>query len=358
MVRAAVFTGVDQPQSIETLEAAEPGPGQVAVRMGASGVCHTEESIRTGALPVPPPMVLGHEGAGVVDAVGPGVSSVRPGDTVVLASVAQCGTCWMCARGAFVNCEGVAERRPTLRRADGAAVPSFAGLGTFGDYAVVDENAAVAVRTDLPVEQLALIGCGVITGMGAALNTAKVQPGSTVAVVGLGGIGQSIIQGAKVAGASTIVAIDPLANKRDMAARLGATHTVNPADGDVGEQVRSLTDGRGADYSFEAVGLESAINDAWAAAREAGTVTIVGFAAFDATFTLSAPGVVLEHKTLHASKYGSANIRKDFQLIADLAAAGHIDLGSMVTRTLTLDEVDGAFEAMNAGEVIRSVIRY
>ena len=214
----------------------------------------------------------------------------------------------------------------------------------------------VKVETDLPAEQLALIGCGVTTGVGAALNTAQIKPGSTVAVIGCGGVGQSVIQGARIAGASRIFAVDPVEMKRKTAEQLGATDLIDPADGDPVEQVQALTGGRGADYAFEVIGLPETILQAYTMARRGGTAVVVGMSAFDATVTLPAFELFYDEKTLLGCMYGGAQVRRDFPRFVRLVETGRLDIGSMVSRRIKLDEVNDAFRAMEAGEVIRSVI--
>jgi S-(hydroxymethyl)glutathione dehydrogenase/alcohol dehydrogenase len=242
------------------------------------------------------------------------------------------------------------------RRADGKAVYSMSGLGTFADEMISHEWSLVAVETDLPAEQLALIGCGVMTGVGAVLNTAAVQPGSTVAVIGLGGVGQSVIQGARVAGAARVLAIDPVAMKRQTAADLGASDLIDPAEGDVARQVQALTGGRGADYTFEVVGRPETMVQARDATRPGGTTVIVGMPAFDATVTFPAYSLFYDEKRLLGCNFGSAHVRRDFPRLVTLIEDGALDIGHMVTRRIGLDDVNDAFAAMTAGEVIRSVI--
>jgi S-(hydroxymethyl)glutathione dehydrogenase/alcohol dehydrogenase len=233
---------------------------------------------------------------------------------------------------------------------------AFTGLGTFAEAIVVDHTSVVAIRSDLPDEQLALLGCGVTTGIGAALNTAAVEPGSSVVVIGCGGVGQSVVQGARIAGAGTIIAVDPVALKRETATTLGATHTVDPADGNAVEAVRAITGGRGVDYAFEVIGLPETIREAYDMARRGGTAVVVGMSRVDAEVSFPAFALFHQAKTIVGSHYGSARVRRDFQRLIDLAETGRLDLGAMVSRLITLDEVEDAFRAMEAGEVIRSVI--
>jgi S-(hydroxymethyl)glutathione dehydrogenase/alcohol dehydrogenase len=233
---------------------------------------------------------------------------------------------------------------------------AMTGLGTFAEQMTVDESAVVKVQTDVPAEQLALIGCGVTTGVGAALNTAAVKPGSSVAVIGCGGVGQAVIQGARIAGAARIFAIDPVELKRKAAEQLGATDLIDPADGDPVEQVKAATGGRGADYAFEVIGLPETIVQAYMTARRGGTAVVVGMPRWDSQVTLPGFGLFFEEKKLLGCVYGSAQVRRDFPRFVDLVETGRLDLNAMVSRRVKLDEINDAFRAMQAGEVIRSVI--
>ncbi|MFI5047947.1 MAG: Zn-dependent alcohol dehydrogenase [Acidimicrobiia bacterium] len=357
-MKAAILTAYGEPLSVEDVTLGDLGPRGVRVHIEASGVCHSDLSAATGAVPIGVPMILGHEGAGTVLAVGPEVTRVQPGDHVIASFVPACGDCWFCLHDQSQLCEGMgaASYAPKGTRPDGTPVRAFTGLGTFAEEMLVDESAVVRVQTELPADQLALIGCGVTTGVGAALNTAQVTPGSTVAVIGCGGVGQSVIQGARIAGAARIFAIDPVAMKRETAARLGATDLVDPAAGDPVQQVKDATGGRGADYAFEVIGLPETITQAYATARRGGTVVVVGMARSDATVTFSAMSLFYEGKRILGCVYGGSQVRRDFPRFVQLAETGRLDLGALVTRHIHLDEVDDAFRAMQAGEVIRSVI--
>jgi S-(hydroxymethyl)glutathione dehydrogenase/alcohol dehydrogenase len=357
-VRAALFVGQDQPLAIEDLEPLPPGPRDVVVRVGASGVCHSDLSIMRGYAPLPPPMILGHEGVGKVEEVGAEVTRVAVGDRVIGSFVAACGTCWYCLRDQSHLCEHAFEMsvNPRATRADGTITPAMTGLGTFSDVMTVNEASVVKIETDLPDEQLALIGCGVTTGVGAALNTGKVQPGSTVAVIGCGGVGQAVIQGARIAGAARIIAIDPVELKRKTSEQLGATDLVDPTTGDVVTQVKDLTGGRGADYAFEVIGAPDRVVEAWNMTRPGGTTVVVGMPRMEDTVTLSQFQLFYEEKNLKGCVYGSAQVRRDFGRFVNLIETGRLDVGAMVSRRIKLDEVNDAFRAMEAGEVIRSVI--
>src|SRR5437016_4888284 len=357
-MRAAVFVGQEQPLVVEDVTPIALGPRDVTVRIAASGVCHSDVSIIHGYVPLPPPCVLGHEGAGTVEEVGPEVTRVRPGDRVVATFVPNCGRCWFCVHGKPNLCERSFETTmaPRGTRPDGTPFTAFSGLGTFADAMTVGEESVIKVDTDLPDEQLALIGCGVTTGVGAALNTARIEPGSSVAVIGCGGVGQAVIQGARIAGAGRIFAVDPVELKRKTAEQLGATDLVDPAAGDPVGQVKAATGGRGADYAFEVIGLPDTILQAYNTARRGGTVVIVGMPRIEHTVTFPAIQLFAESKKMLGCFYGSAQVRRDFPRFIDLVETGRLDIGSMVSRRIKLDQVNEAFAAMQAGEVIRSVI--
>jgi S-(hydroxymethyl)glutathione dehydrogenase/alcohol dehydrogenase len=357
-MKAAVYVGDPKTLAFEELKPNPPGPRDVVVEIGASGVCHSDLSIMRGYVPVPPGMVLGHEGAGRVAEVGAEVSRVSKGDRVVASFVPACGACWHCLREQTELCERENEISMQMRgaRHDGNPYFCMTGLGTFSNVMTVDEASVVRVETDLPDAQLALIGCGVTTGVGAALNTARVRPGATVAVLGCGGVGQAVIQGARIAGAGRIIAIDPQPLKRTTATKLGATDVVDPSAADPVEQVRALTGGRGVDYAFEVIGLPETIVTTYNLARRGGEVIVVGMARYDAQFTLPAFDVFYSQKTLKGSKYGSAQVRRDFPRFVELIETGRLDISSMVSKMIKLEAVNDAFRAMEAGEVIRSVI--
>lgn len=357
-MRVAMFVESDQDLVIEEVDAMAPGPNDVVVRIGASGVCHSDLSIINGSLPLPPPCILGHEGTGIVEEVGPSVAGFRPGDRVIASFVPNCGHCFFCVRGQANLCDQtlIVGMTPRATRADGSIAGGFTGLGTFSDVMTVHESSLVKIETDLPDQQLALIGCGVTTGVGAVLNTAAVEPGSTVAVIGCGGVGQAVIQGARIAGAARIIAIDPVELKRKAAEQLGATDLVDPAAGDPVAAVAALTGGRGADYAFEVIGLPETILQAWGTARRGGTVVIVGMPRLDSQVTLPGFGLFFDEKKLLGCVYGSAQVRRDFPRFIGLVESGQLDLSSLVSRRIQLEDVNDAFAAMQAGEVIRSVI--
>jgi S-(hydroxymethyl)glutathione dehydrogenase/alcohol dehydrogenase len=357
-MRAAIFVEPNGDMVVEDVQAADPGPRDVVVRVTASGVCHSDLSVINGTLPMPPPAILGHEGTGVVEDVGAEVSRVKRGDRVIGSFIPACGVCWYCRNYQSNLCEQTyaVMGTPRATRSDGSPLVTMTGLGTFSDVMTCDEISLVKVDTDLPDEQLALIGCGVTTGVGAALNTAKVVPGSTVAVVGCGGVGQAVIQGASIAGASRIIAIDPVELKRKTALQLGATDTIDPSAGNATAEVRELTGGRGADYAFEVIGNPVTVAQAFEMTRPGGACVVVGVPRFDQSIELPSMSLVLQEKRVLGTVYGSAQVNRDFPRLIGLIEQGRLDVGDMVSRRIKLDEINDAFTAMQAGEVIRSVI--
>lgn len=357
-MRVAVAYEAGKPLVLEDLPVPTVGPRDVLVRIAASGICHTDLNVIEGRSALQLPIVPGHEATGVVEEVGAEVRRVRPGDRVLASVSPACGSCWWCVNGMSNHCE----RGPLVQTAtrfaldDGRTARAVCGCGSFAEAMVVDEASVVAVETDLPDEQLALLGCGVTTGVGAALNTAQVSPGSTVAVIGCGGVGQSVIQGARIGGAATIIAIDPATSRREAALRVGATHAVDPDEADPVEQVRALTSGRGADYGFEVVGLPELMTQAYALTRMEGTVTLVGMPAMGATVTLPAIPAVFSGKKLVGSPVGGSQILRDFPRFIRLAESGRLDLGQMVSRRIKLGDVNEGIELTHAAEGIRTVI--
>jgi S-(hydroxymethyl)glutathione dehydrogenase/alcohol dehydrogenase len=344
---------------VEELSLRAPGPGEVVVQIAASGVCRSDLSIVDGTIPHPLPAVLGHEGAGVVAECGPGVRTLAPGDHVVLSWVAPCRHCFQCLHGHPELCEHGMDHawaQPYATDGGGAGLLAAFGTATFGEATVIPETACVKIDRDFPLELAALVGCGVVTGVGAILNSAHVQPGESVAVVGCGGVGLSAIQGARLAGASPIIAVDRVAAKLDLARTCGATHTVDASTGGVAEVVRELTGGRGVDHGVEVVGRSDTIALAYDLTRRAGTVTIVGAGAFDDMVSFGAMQLMVDSKTVRGCVYGGTDPERDFPAMARLHEAGVLDLGVLATRTIALDDVNAAFAAMEAGEVARSVI--
>ena len=365
-MRAAVLRETGGPLSVEDVELADPGSGEVTVRLAASGVCHSDWNVVTGATPNPLPAVLGHEGAGVVEAVGAGVTEVAEGDHVILSWLPACGKCFYCVAGRGVLCdvamadmfEGTLPGGTLALSQNGESLYHYSYLSTFAERCVVAESCCVPVRRDAPLPVAALVGCAVMTGFGAAVLRAQVAPGSAAVVYGAGGVGLSAILGCKLAGARTIVAADPVRFKRQTALALGATHALDPSAEDVPAALRELTDGRGADYAFDTAGAPGVVAQAYEAVRRGGTVVAVGIPPVGATADLPAPSLPREEKVVTGSFYGSCRPRVDMPLVVDLYMEGRLDLDALVSRTYPLAEINEAFAAMNGGEVARAVIGF
>jgi S-(hydroxymethyl)glutathione dehydrogenase/alcohol dehydrogenase len=360
-VRAAVLrqTGDENLEIRDDVEVVEPGAGEVKVRIHATGVCHSDLSGMTGTIPQPAPAVLGHEGAGVIAELGEGVTSVKVGDHVIVAWSPPCGLCAFCVdRKSPHLCSAVqinAIMTPHFRL-DGEPIFGFAGTGTFAEEIVLPQQAVVPIDPTVPLEIASLIGCGVMTGVGAAINTAKVEPGSTVVVFGCGGVGISAIQGARIAGAAEIVAVDLLESKLDDAKRLGATHGTTP-DG-LASLSNEITGGDGFDYAFEAIGNPVTMRAAYDAVRRGGSAVIIGVGKADAMLSFSAFELFYSEKRLIGSYYGSADVRSDFHRLLRLWRAGKLDLEGMISRKLDIGEINDAFAAMRRGEMIRQVVQF
>jgi NDMA-dependent alcohol dehydrogenase len=358
---------MNEPLSIEELDLEAPKAGEVKVKMGASGVCHSDLSVQNGTLFGAYPIVLGHEGAGVITEVGDGVEGLAAGDHVVISWVPQCGECFFCKRGQGFLCEagqaglatgGLMDGTPRFSK-DGSPVMQMACTGTFAEEVVIPSIGAVKVPDDIPLEIAALIGCGVLTGVGAALNTADIKPGDTVAVVGCGGVGLNVIQGAKIAGAERIIAVDMIENKLKMAEQFGATDLVDASKGDAVSQVMELTDQRGADVAFEVIGLKETIDQTINMARRGGQAILVGVPRMEVMLELPAFfAVVLMAKTVKGCWYGSSNVHTEVPRLIGLYKEGKLMLDELISRRIQLDDVNDAFRAMEAGEVARSVINY
>jgi len=350
-----------KPQStvvVEEVELAKPSGSEVLVRLMASGVCHSDWHILKGEWGDRQfPLILGHEGAGVVEAVGDAVRNVKPGDHVILSWRTSCGICEMCQRGWPALCDRspAVSSRP-VRRGGSDPLGLAGGLGTFAEYALVQEVAAVPIDPDIPFAQASLVGCGVTTGVGAVINTAKVEPGATVAVFGCGGVGLNCIQGAVIAGASQIIAVDMLDNKLEMARSFGATDTVNASREDPVERIRELTGGRGVHYAFEAIGLvEAPFVQSILCTRKRGVSVWVGHAPLNTKVTIDARDLIQE-KTVIASFYGSARPHIDFPRLLKLYQEGRLKLDELITKRFPLSGVNEAFAALGRGEVARSVL--
>jgi S-(hydroxymethyl)glutathione dehydrogenase/alcohol dehydrogenase len=348
--------------SVADVDLDEPKTGEVLVKMKATGVCHSDLSIINGTIRWKLPSVLGHEGAGIVEKVGEGVTQVKAGDHVVLSFVPNCGQCYNCERAEPHMCR---MNKPHGGLLDGTSRVSYKGseisvmsfLGNMAEYCVVPEACVVAVDKTHDFKAAALVGCGVTTGVGAAIKTAEVKPGSTVAVFGCGGVGLNVIQGARIAGASKIIAVDLSKEKMEMAVAFGATDTVAPG-GDAFKEVLNLTNGIGVDYAFEVVGSGKLVEACFKATRANGTTVLVGVGSADDRFSLNAMIVPFTGKTIKGCMYGSANFKVDFPMYLELYRQKKLDLDSLVTRTYTIDEAPEAFADMESGKNARGVIVY
>lgn len=335
------------------------GPDQVKVQIKATGVCHSDLSTLTGVLPTMPPSVIGHEGSGVIAEIGAHVTNVAVGDHVVVNWSPDCGICPECLRGEPYLCMafiGQAFGEPRFLLGDGTPAFGMAGVGTWAEEMVVPFQAVIKIAQDVPFEYAALLGCGIPTGVGAAINTAKVKPGSKVAVIGAGGVGLSVIQGARISGAATILAVDPNETKHDIAKHFGATHTATLDN--LTETNGLLTLGQGFDYVFEVVGKAAAIQTAWSITRRGGDVIVVGAGAGDDNWTQNAFSLLFEGKTLKASLYGGCDLKRDIPIFVDLWRAGKLDLESLITRRIRFEDLNDAIEALKDGNVIRQVVLF
>ena len=359
-MKAAVLREVDRPLEVEEVQVDNPGPREVLIRTGATGVCHSDLHFLEGKYSIAMPAILGHEAAGTVEAVGNQVSYLKPGDTVITCLSVFCGHCDRCLSGRPVLCRrDDVVRGPNessrLRQGD-TPITQMAQISSFAEQMLVHENATVKVRDDIPFEQLALIGCGVTTGVGAALNTAKVEPGSTVAVIGCGGVGLSVIQGAILAGALRVIAIDAVETKLTMAREFGATDVIDASTGDVVEKIRDLTDG-GVDYSFEAIGKKETAEQAFAMLTAGGAATIIGMIPQGTKIELDGPSFLRERK-IQGSSMGSNRFRVDMPRYIEFYLQGRLKLDQMVSQRMDLGQINEAFEDMNQGNVARTVINF
>jgi S-(hydroxymethyl)glutathione dehydrogenase/alcohol dehydrogenase len=358
-MKAALFHGPLQPLTIEDVEIDQPIGNEVLVRIVASGVCHSDLHFVDGLYPMPAPAILGHEAAGIVEAVGPQVEEFAPGDHVIACLSGFCGRCDYCLTGSTHLCS----RRPMRKRDEapritykGAPVTQMALLGAYAEKILVHENSVVKIGSDFPLDRAALIGCGVTTGVGAALNTAKVTPGSTVAVFGAGGIGLSAIQGARIAGARMIIAVDVHENKLATSREFGATHIVDASSRDPVQAIVDIT-GDGVDFSFEAIGLKQTAEQAFDCLRAGGTATIIGMIPVGQKIELDGR-VFLREKKIQGSSMGSNHFKVDMPKYIDFYNQGRLKLDEMITVRGRLEDVNEAFRAMKAGEVARTVLMF
>ncbi|NJP24968.1 S-(hydroxymethyl)mycothiol dehydrogenase [Microbispora hainanensis] len=355
-VRGVVARGKGQPVSLETIVVPDPGPGEALVAVQACGVCHTDLHYREGGINDDFPFLLGHEAAGVVEAVGEGVTDVAPGDFVILNWRAVCGQCRACLRGRPQYCFATHNATQKMTLADGTPLSPALGIGAFADKTLVAAGQCTKVDPSASPVAVGLLGCGIMAGLGAAINTGGVTRGDSVAVIGCGGVGDAAVAGAHLAGATTIIAVDVDDTKLEWARRFGATHTVNSRETDPVEAIRELTGGFGADVVIEAVGRPETYKQAFYARDLAGTVVLVGVPTPEMRLELPLLDVFGRGGALKSSWYGDCLPSRDFPMLVSLYQQGRLDLDAFVTETIALEDVEAAFEKMHHGEVLRSVV--
>jgi S-(hydroxymethyl)glutathione dehydrogenase/alcohol dehydrogenase len=361
-MKAAVLESIPGQLEIQDVAVGTPGPREVLVRTVNAGLCHSDLHFMEGKYPYPCPAVLGHESAGVVEAVGSMVSYVQPGDHVITCLSAFCGHCEQCLSGHMSLCENKAtelvrgpDDAPRLHRHDGEEIHQFLHLSSFAEQMLIHEHALVKIDPEMPFDRAALIGCGVTTGLGAVFRTAKVAPGESVAVIGCGGIGLSAIQGARIAGANRIVAVDTVDTKLDLAKNLGATHVVNAADADAVAAVHELTGG--VHHAFEAVGAKVTAEQAFGMIRNGGQATVIGMIPVGTSVEIPGTDLIYEKK-LTGSNMGSNQFRTDMPRFVEMYLDGRLRLDEMVSKTIGLEDINAGFEDMKAGTVARRVIQF
>lgn len=362
-MKAAILYEPKQPLRVEDVELDGPRDGEVLVRIGAAGVCHSDYHFMNGDRPANLPCVLGHEGAGVVEEVGRGVTAVAPGDHVVLLFRANCGHCEFCSQGRPALC-WMADQLRTGHMLDGtsrlhrngAEIKHFSGVSCFAERAIVPEQGVVRIGPEIPMEVAALVGCAVMTGVGAVMNTARVMPGAAVLVVGAGGVGLNCVMGSALVGAHPIIVADLVDSKLETAMDFGATHAINAATQDLGREVRQLTKAEGVDFAFEAIGNPKALRQAFDAVRRGGTTVAVGIAPHGAEASFNMGELVAMEKTVRGSYYGSTRPQADMPHLLELYQAGRLPIDRLISRRYPLSEVNEAYRALLAGEVARSVL--
>ncbi|MDE0654615.1 MAG: S-(hydroxymethyl)mycothiol dehydrogenase [bacterium] len=355
-VRGVIARSKGEPVEMETILVPDPGPGEALVTIQACGVCHTDLHYREGAINDDFPFLLGHEAAGIVEATGPGVDEVAPGDFVIINWRAVCGQCRSCARGRSQYCFATHNAQQAMTLADGTKLSPALGIGAFIEKTLVAAGQATKVSPEASAEAAGLLGCGVMAGLGAAMNTGGVGRGDSVAVFGCGGVGDAAIEGARLAGASTIIAVDIDDRKLEWARQFGATHTVNSRETDPVEAIKELTGGNGVDVAIEAIGLPETYRQCFEARDLAGTVVLVGVPNPTATIELPFIEVFGRGGALKSSWYGDCLPSRDFPMLIDLYLQGRLNLDGFVSETIALDEVEEAFHKMERGEVLRSVV--
>ncbi|MFN0094183.1 MAG: Zn-dependent alcohol dehydrogenase [Dehalococcoidia bacterium] len=357
-MKAMIYHGPHQTLTLENIDIDKPGPHEVIVKTAATGVCHSDLHFVDGLYPYPAPAILGHEAAGVVTEVGSLVNYVKPGDHVICCLSVFCGTCNFCLSGRPNLCQDPSRARGPQEKPkyswNGSPVFQFLNISSYAEYMNVHENAVVKIREDMPLDKAALIGCGVMTGTGAVLNTARVPAGSTVAIFGCGGVGLSAVQGARIAGAGMVIAVDMVESKLATARTMGATHVVDASSGDPVAKIREITGG-GVEFSFEAIGNKRAAEQAFESLQVGGTATIIGMIPVGQKVELDGTSFLFEKK-VQGSSMGSNVFRRDMPRYVDFYMRGLLDLDGMITKTGRLEDVNEAFRAMKAGEVARTVL--
>ncbi len=364
--RAAVIPAINE-LSIETIELDPPKSGEVLVKMRAAGVCHSDLHTYRGELTTPPPVILGHEGAGIVEEVGPDVTSLKPGDPVMVNWLPACETCINCLNGHFNLCQRfntttfigtLLDGTTRFKRPDGTALKHYLGVATMSEYIVIDEPSAILIPDDVPFDVAAITGCAVATGVGAVINTAQVSAGSSAAVIGCGGIGLSMIQGCQLVGCHPIIAIDVVDSKLALARKLGATHTINSREEKLSKALRKIVPNR-PDYVFDSVGAAATVSQALRFARPGGTAVIVGLHSANEEVPISPGSLIFENKRLLGSFVGSVHPKADLPKLIDLYRAEKLQLDKLITHHYSLDELPAAFEAMEQGNIdARGVIMF
>lgn len=359
-MRAAVLRQSPGPLEIEEVSIDKPARREVLVRTAHSGLCHSDLHFMDGHYTIGGPSVMGHEGSGVIEAVGEDVTYVKPGDRVICCLSMFCGTCRFCISGRPYLCGNRAlfqREKPAINDKKGQPLTPFASLGTFAEQMLVHENAVVKVKNEMPLDTAALIGCGVTTGLGAAIRTAAIKPGSSVAVIGCGGIGLAAVQGARLLSASPIIAVDVTAEKLDTALRLGATHAVNAKEVNAVEAVKELTGG-GVDYSFEAIGTKTTAEQAYQMLGRGGTATIIGMVPVGVNLDIPGADLFMNDKRIQGSLMGSNQFRNDMPWYCDLYLDGRLKLDEMVSAHRPLDEINEGYDQMRKGVGTRTVIDF
>ncbi|NQZ99317.1 MAG: Zn-dependent alcohol dehydrogenase [Myxococcales bacterium] len=356
-MKAAIFEKAHQPLTIEDVEQRPTQAGEVQVRTVCSGVCHSDMHFLDGAWAMPMPCVLGHEASGVVESVGENVTYVKPGDHVIMSFKPFCGQCYYCLRGQPQLCSDESQGALMASRLTwkGNPILQFANVGSFSESMITTESGVVKIPDEMPMAEAALIGCGVMTGVGAALYTAQVPGGAVTAVVGCGGIGLNVIQGCEIAGASQIIAVDVVPEKLEMAQRFGATHTVNAKETDPVAAVLELTGGQGAEYAFEAIGNVDAARQVFDMLRPGATAVIVGMMPMGSEIAVPGPAFLQEKKMI-GSMYGSTRFREHMPKLVDMFLQGRLNLSGLVSERMPLADINNAFELMKGGKVARSVL--